>query len=60
MTYQDIAPEQAGELLQNAQAEILMNYEDFVNTIATATIAEAKDVLEEDEKNEADRLLDDL
>lgn len=60
MTYQDITPEQAGELLQNAQAEILMNYEDFVNTIATATIAEVKDVLEEDEKNEADRLLDDL
>lgn len=60
MTVENITPEQAKELIQQAQAEILTTYNEFVDKVTTDAVAEAKEFIEVTDKNDADHLLDDL
>lgn len=57
MNYIDITPEQAKELIQNAQAEILEEYDNFVDKVSKSSLEEGKNLVEEEEKNNADNLL---
>ena len=59
MDYTNITPEEAKNLIQNAQAEILEQYDEFVNKVSKTSI-ESKELIENDEKNNADELLDTL
>jgi hypothetical protein len=60
MDYTNITPEEAKNLIQNAQAEILEQYDEFVNKVSKTSIEESKELIENDEKNNADELLDTL
>lgn len=60
MTYSNITPEQAKEIIQNAQAEILEQYDKFVDKISQSSLDEGKNLIEEEEKNSADNLLNNL
>lgn len=60
MNYIDITPEQAKELIQNAQAEILEEYDNFVDKVSKSSLEEGKNLIEEEEKNNADNLLNTL
>lgn len=60
MAYTNITPEEAKNLIQNAQAEILEQYDEFVNKVSKTSIEESKELIENDEKNNADELLDTL
>ena len=58
MDYTNITPEEAKKLIQNAQAEILEQYDEFVDKVSKTSIEESKELIENDEKNNADELLD--
>ena len=60
MNYIDIAPDQAKELIQNAQAEILEEYDNFVDKVSKSSLEEGKNLIEKEEKNNADNLLNTL
>jgi hypothetical protein len=60
MDYTNITPEEAKKLIQNAQAEILEQYDEFVDKVSKTSIEESKELIENDEKNNADELLDTL
>lgn len=60
MDYTNITPEEAKNLIQNAQAEILEQYDKFVDKVSKTSIEESKELIENDEKNNADKLLDTL
>ena len=60
MDYTNITPEEAKNLIQNAQAEILEQYDEFVYKVSKTSIEESKELIENDEKNNADKLLDTL
>lgn len=60
MDYTNITPEEAKNLIQNAQAEILEQYDEFVDKVSKTSIEESKELIENDEKNNADELLDTL
>lgn len=60
MDYTNITPEEAKKLIQNAQAEILEQYDEFVDKVSKTSIEESKELIENNEKNNADELLDTL
>ena len=60
MDYTNITPEEAKNLIQNAQAESLEQYDEFVDKVSKTSIEESKELIENDEKNNADELLDTL
>lgn len=58
MDYTDIAPEQAKELIQDAQTEILEHYDDFVDKVVKSSIEEGKEIIEKEERSKVDEILD--
>lgn len=58
MDFVNITPEQAKELIQNAQAEILEQYDEFVDNVVNASIEEWKEIIEAGEKESADKILE--
>ena len=58
MTYTDITPEQAKELIQEAQAEILVQHDEFVDKVSQSSIQEWRELIETEEKDNAEELFE--
>lgn len=52
MNYVDITPEQAQELLSEAQKGLVEEYEVFAQVVTDDTIVETRELLDEDQKQE--------
>lgn len=60
MTYTNITPDEAKEIIQNAQAEILVQHDDFVDKISQSAIQEWRNIIETEEKDNAEELFENV